>query len=164
MKTTISKIAALALMLSLGACATPAAEKVAEAPVSEAPVAEAAPFKEIGVDELAGLLDAKAAVAIYDANGAETRAKFGVIPTAKLLSSYDTFQVSELPESKDAKLVFYCGSERCSAAPKAAERACSEGYTDVNVLRAGIKGWAGAQKPTQAVEAPAETTTEAAPN
>jgi hypothetical protein len=58
---------------------------------------------------LAGLLtkhDTK--VYIYDANSAETRQRFGIIPGATLLSSQDDYSLSVLPPNKDATLVFYC--------------------------------------------------------
>lgn len=86
-----------------------------------------------------------------DANSAETRAKMGVIPGAKLLSSSSQYAATELPASKDAKLVFYCASTRCTASQKAAKRAVELGYTDVNVLPDGIKGWVEAGQPTDRI-------------
>lgn len=84
--------------------------------------------------------EAKPVVAV-DANGAETRAKMGVIPGAVLLTSSSKFDVKELPKDKSAGLVFYCANERCSASKKAASRAVEAGYSDVAVLPAGIAGW-----------------------
>lgn len=96
----------------------------------------------ISVDQLAALLSQKADVTVVDANAQSTRNEFGVIPGAVLLSSYADYDIAtELPSDKDGKLVFYCASTRCSAAPKAAEKAHQAGYTDVSVLAAGIKGW-----------------------
>jgi len=99
---------------------------------------------EISVDELASKLDS---VTVCDANGADTRSEYGVIPGAVLLSDYSSYDIGVLPKDKTGEVVFYCASEKCSAAPKAAGRAVSEGYTNVRVLRAGIKGWAEAGKP-----------------
>jgi hypothetical protein len=49
--------------------------------------------------------------AVYDANDAEFRAKNGIIPGAKLLSSYNAYDVGqELPANKGAPLVFYCAN------------------------------------------------------
>jgi galactitol-specific phosphotransferase system IIC component len=46
---------------------------------------------------------------IFDANGERTRARFGVIPGSRLLSSADDYDVAkELPANKNTVLVFYC--------------------------------------------------------
>ena len=104
-------------------------------------------LKKVSVDQLTTLLAQKpVTVAVYDANSPETRQKFGVIPSARLLSSYDSFDLKELPSDKNATLVFYCASERCTAAPRAAQRAVDNGYANVSVLEVGIKGWVGAGK------------------
>lgn len=100
------------------------------------------------VAELSDLLAKGAGVVPCDANGADVRAKYGVIPGAILLSDHRDYNpASELPAGK--KLVFYCASEMCSAAPTAARKAVAEGFSDVYVLPAGIKGWVKAEKPVQ---------------
>jgi len=66
-------------------------------------------FKIIRVADLKALTDdAKHPIHLYDANDPDTRAHFGVIPGATLLSSYDNYDLATLPSDKDAKLVFYC--------------------------------------------------------
>jgi hypothetical protein len=66
-------------------------------------------FKLIHVVDLKALIDsAKDRVHIFDANGPDTRARFGVIPGATLLNSVDSYDLSVLPSDKNAKLVFYC--------------------------------------------------------
>jgi hypothetical protein len=68
-------------------------------------------FALIHVADLRGMMASNAnAVHIYDANGPETRDKFGVIPGAVLLTSDDAYDLSVLPPSKTAKLVFYCAN------------------------------------------------------
>jgi hypothetical protein len=69
-------------------------------------------FKIIHVDELAALTAANSStVWIYDVNPASVRAREGIVPGARLLSSSDSFDVVEdLPPTKDAKLVFYCAN------------------------------------------------------
>lgn len=110
--------------------------------------AQEAAVKEVSIDQLAKLSEEKKAT-VVDANNADTRAKHGVIPGAVLLSHYAEYEpAKELPSGKDSKLVFYCGGPRCTAAEKAAKRALSAGYQDVNVFRGGIKGWKEAGKPT----------------
>jgi rhodanese-related sulfurtransferase len=105
---------------------------------------------DVAVDELATLIEADK-VSVFDANGAKVREKYGKIPSAKLLSSYD-YKLDELPADKKEKLVFYCSNTQCSAAPSAAKKAMIAGYTDVNVLPVGVMGWKEAGKNTETVQ------------
>ncbi len=138
-------IRAAALTVALAAPAVFACEQHQKAEASS----KKAEAKIVTVAQVAEWQKAKAATAV-DANGQETRAKFGVIPGAVLLSSSSQYDVSkELPAKKDAQLVFYCANTKCTASDAAAKRATEAGYTDVNVLRDGIAGWKGAGQPTQ---------------
>ena len=66
-------------------------------------------FKNIHVQDLAEmLLKQPTSTWVYDANPPKVREKEGVIPGAKLLSSSRSYDLSNLPGSKDSKLVFYC--------------------------------------------------------
>jgi hypothetical protein len=69
-------------------------------------------FKLIHVADLAALrADPNSHVVILDANVEGTRAKYGVIPGARLLTTYDNYDVAtELPPARNAKLVFYCAN------------------------------------------------------
>ena len=98
------------------------------------------PIKLVTVPEVAQFVSAKSAT-VLDANDPQTRREKGVVPGAVLLSSYRDYSLSELPAEKGAKLVFYCGGVMCRASDAAAEKAASAGYTDVSVMREGIKGW-----------------------
>jgi len=71
-------------------------------------------FKLINVADLAALRsEPNSHVVILDANVQDTRDKWGVIPGARLLSSYDGYDVAtDLPPAKSAKLVFYCANTR----------------------------------------------------
>ena len=71
-------------------------------------------FKLIHVADLAKLMaDKESHLYIFDANAPETRARFGIIPGAKLLSSDDSYDVAAtLPSDKGAKLIFYCADTR----------------------------------------------------
>ena len=80
--------------------------------------------------------------------GAETRQQYGVVPGAVLLTNHKDYALSELPPEKSKPLVFYCGGTACRASDKAADRAAGAGYTNVNVMREGIKGWASAGQKT----------------
>jgi rhodanese-related sulfurtransferase len=104
--------------------------------------------KKMTVAELAALSKDKKVTPV-DANGEKTRTSSGVIPGAVLLTSSSQYAVTELPTSKDAKLVFYCANEKCSASKQAAKRALENGYTDVAFMPEGIKGWVASGQPTQ---------------
>lgn len=71
-------------------------------------------FKLIYVADLAALrVDPNSQVVILDANVEDTRDKYGVIPGARLLTSYGNYDVAtELPPARNAKLVFYCANTR----------------------------------------------------
>src|SRR5436190_13720497 len=56
----------------------------------------------VTVSEVAHLLQEKSAI-VFDANGAETRQKYGVVPGAVLLSNNKTYSLSELPSEKSMK-------------------------------------------------------------
>jgi rhodanese-related sulfurtransferase len=86
---------------------------------------------------------AKGEVTPVDVNGADTRSEYGMVPGALLLGD-DGSTVATLGEDKARALVFYCGSERCGAAPRAAAAAVELGYTNVSVMKVGIRGWAAA--------------------
>jgi rhodanese-related sulfurtransferase len=119
--------------------------KAAEAPATQAVDPHAA-FAKLEVDVVAQGIKDETIVAV-DANGEETRKEFGTLPGAVLLSNARTFELSELPTDKSSELVFYCGNEQCTSAPKAAARAREAGYTAVKVMPAGIRGWVKAGKP-----------------
>jgi rhodanese-related sulfurtransferase len=109
-----------------------------------------ASVKKVSIPEVAKLTADKKAK-VFDANNAETRAKYGVIPGAALLTSFNKFDAAkELPAQKDAKLVFYCANEMCKASEQAAQRALEAGYVDVNVLPEGIMGWKSSGQKTAA--------------
>lgn len=110
-------------------------------------------FKLIGAADLAAELKSPNPPAVFDANNADTRSQYGVIPGAVLLTNYKKFDLKKtLPEDKSKALVFYCANTQCMASHKAAERATKAGYTDVAVMSDGIMGWA---KAGNAVDHPA---------
>ena len=69
-------------------------------------------FKLIKADKLASMMNAKdAKVVVYDANDDGFRQKNGIIEGAKLLSSFNKYDVAkELPAAKDTPVVFYCSN------------------------------------------------------
>ncbi|HEX2671534.1 MAG TPA: rhodanese-like domain-containing protein [Polyangiaceae bacterium] len=108
--------------------------------------AEETKVPEVSVGDVERFVKEKSAT-ILDANDGETRKEYGVVPGAVLLSGKE-YPLSTLPASKTDKLVFYCGGTQCRASDKAAARAASAGYSDVAVMRAGIRGWKDAGQTT----------------
>lgn len=138
MKRTLLSLAAASALL------VPAAAFACEGHDQQAKTTEPA---KATVADVATWTKSKAAIPV-DANGKETRTKQGVIPGAVLLTSSSSYAVSELPADKNAKLVFYCANQKCSASQAAAKRAMENGYTNVAYLPEGIAGWKQAGQPT----------------
>lgn len=140
-------------LLAFSAVACNRTEPSEQAPRADTESVKAAPeatdphagLSSYDVDRVAELLEKQALVPV-DANSPGTREKYGTLPSAVLLSSSDDYALSELPSDKEKGLVFYCGGERCTSAPKAAKRAMEAGYQNVHVMRAGIRGWVKAGK------------------
>lgn len=86
-------------------------------------------------------------VHIYDANSAKQYASAHVPGAAHL--PFDKVKVEKLPADKNAKVIFYCWNEVCSASHEAATRAAKLGYSDVSVMRVGINGWIKAGQPVE---------------
>ncbi len=82
---------------------------------------------------------ARSDVVILDVNSRQSWMKTRV-PGALNLDP-DRFSKTDLPADKSKLLVFYCSNPMCRKAPKAAFRAKNMGYTNVRVMRAGIRGW-----------------------
>ncbi len=139
----LSMISALCATLAV-ACSKPAAEKAStDAPAA---AAEDKPVAEVTVSDVQQYVKNKSAL-LFDANDNDTRKEYGVVPGAVLLAGKD-YPLSTLPASKSDKLVFYCGGTQCRASDHAASRAASAGYSDVSVMRAGIRGWKDAGQTT----------------
>lgn len=97
-----------------------------------------AKYPDISHDDLIKSLDAKNVV-VVDANGLDTYKK-NRVPGA--LSIHDTKKIREaLPKDKDALVVTYCGSPKCTAWFLAADYVAGLGYTNVKHYSLGIKGW-----------------------
>jgi rhodanese-related sulfurtransferase len=113
----------------------------------------ASQFKLIHPQDLAQLIQTGHPY-IVDANTAQTRSDYGVVPGAHLLTSSASYDISkELPPNKNATLVFYCANTKCGASHSAAERAITAGYSDVSVMSDGIMGWKSAGNPTSPYQA-----------
>lgn len=130
----------LALPILLLGCkdASPAAANETK----EAPAA----IPEISVEEADKALQSGAV--ILDANSQSTREKNGTVPGAVILTSSSKYDLSLLPDDKSKDLIFYCSNTFCTASDTAAERASTNGYEKVHVMREGIKGWKDAGKTT----------------
>jgi rhodanese-related sulfurtransferase len=143
----IAKVSVITLFLAAGLAVGCRSSK--EQAASTASTAKAAVnIKEVSVTDVANFVRDKSAT-VFDANGESTRKEYGVVPGAVLLSSSKEYSTDVLPASKSSKLVFYCGGVMCRASDSAASRASEAGYTDVSVMRDGIKGWKTAGMPTE---------------
>lgn len=132
-------------------CATLAVACHTSSPSSTEQAAASAPgedkkIAEVTVSDVEQFVKTKSAT-VLDANDADTRKEYGVVPGAVLLTSKE-YPLAVLPATKTDKLVFYCGGTQCRASDKAAARAASAGYSDVSVMRAGIRGWKDAGQAT----------------
>jgi rhodanese-related sulfurtransferase len=78
-------------------------------------------------------------VTIFDVNSRESWSD-GHVPGARHLDPTN-YSATDLPEDKDATVVFYCSNSMCRKAPIAAKRAKGMGYRNVRVMSVGIKGW-----------------------
>lgn len=96
-------------------------------------------FKEVSTEELAQLVDSKAAF-IVDVNS-EDSYKSVHVPGAIHFGSKKAEFAKMLPAKKDAAIVAYCGGPKCGAWKNAAEEACKLGYTNVRHYKGGIEGW-----------------------
>lgn len=113
-------------------CARKCAEKAAETPT-------------MTYDELNSSIST-GAVTVVDARSSEAFAKGHIVGAINVASG------DALPADKDAPLVFYCGNSKCTLAPKAAEAAMADGYTNVRVYHEGWAGWTQASTEAQAGE------------
>jgi rhodanese-related sulfurtransferase len=91
-------------------------------------------------------LNREGAVTVIDVNSRESFTAAHV-PGAVNLDPV-TYAENQLPANRDAEIVFYCSNSMCRKAPNAAKRAKKMGYRNVRVMSAGIKGWVGANLPT----------------
>ena len=111
------------------------------------PVLAADQVAEVSVANVQAMVSAKPAKAVLvDANNEQARVEAGMVPGAIKLSSYNQYNLAELPTDKHTTLVFYCYNSYCQASHMAAARALQAGYTDVRVMKAGIVGWNAANK------------------
>ncbi|HVU04840.1 MAG TPA: rhodanese-like domain-containing protein [Polyangiaceae bacterium] len=141
-------VCVVALGATLPACnEAPSSASPGKASAAANAAAPTRAVREVGVADVARILKDKSGV-VVDANGEDTRKEFGVVPGALLLTSHKNFALSELPAEKSTELVFYCGGTQCRASDSAAERASGAGYTNVAVMREGIRGWKSAGQPT----------------
>ncbi len=116
--------------------------------VSVAKSSETDPFKLIGAKDLAAALKSDNPPVVLDANNPDTRAKYGVVPGAVLLSNYKKYDLAKtLPADKTKSLVFYCANTQCMASHAAAKRAAKAGFKNVSVMSDGIMGWAESGNP-----------------
>jgi rhodanese-related sulfurtransferase len=104
-------------------------------------------FAHISLAELKQAIAAKKAV-LLDVNGTESWQE-GHIPGALDFDAVEKDLAAKLPADKNALVVAYCGSEKCTAYKAGAEAAKKLGYTNVKHFAGGIAGWKKAGQPTE---------------
>jgi len=134
----LSLAAAVCATLAV-ACHTSSSSSSSSPSAEPGAAADEKKVAEVTVSDVEHFVKDKSAT-ILDANDADTRKEYGVVPGAVLLAGKE-YPLSALPATKTEKLVFYCGGTQCRASDKAALRAASAGYSNVSVMRAGIRGW-----------------------
>ncbi|MGB5348432.1 MAG: rhodanese-like domain-containing protein [Polyangiales bacterium] len=138
----------LLLTFVLAGCKDASQSAAAEpAPAEKSEPAPEAAKSIISVDDADKALQS-GAVAV-DANSDSTREKNGTVPNAVILTSSYKYDLAQLPEDKSKDLIFYCSNTNCTASDAAAERASTNGYKNVHIMREGIKGWKDAGKATK---------------
>ena len=96
-------------------------------------------YGDISFEDLkAAIKDGKATV--IDVNGSTSYAQ-GHIPGAIDFAANKEKLGEMLPAEKDALVVAYCGSEKCSAYKRAAKAAQELGYTNGKHFSGGLAGW-----------------------
>jgi rhodanese-related sulfurtransferase len=149
----INPVFFLSVTLFVG-CAAPAATVAPATPPAapagakvEAP-AEKEPFGRLTIEDVEAKIalakQGKTAFYVFD-NNQKSRFEQGHVPGAKWVPS-DAVKEADLPADKNATLVFYCGSEHCTACHNGAENALKLGYKSVYIMPAGIAGWEKAGK------------------
>lgn len=103
-------------------------------------------LKTISPDELHRQIQ-QGNVTVFDVNSPQSWATARV-PGARNLEP-TSFGEGDLPSDHGASLVFYCSNPMCRKAPNAARRAKKMGYENVQVMSAGISGWASKGLPTK---------------
>ncbi|HET6527656.1 MAG TPA: rhodanese-like domain-containing protein [Balneolaceae bacterium] len=107
-------------------------------------------LKTISPDALHQLMQKPESLTLFDVNSRSSW-KQARVPGASNLDPVD-YSESDLPEDKDAVLVFYCSNPMCRKAPNAARKAKKLGYGNVQVMSAGINGWLAKKLPTETGE------------
>ena|SRR5450432_765869 len=107
-------------------------------------------LKTISPDGLQRLMQNREPVSVIDVNSRQSWIKARV-PGASNLDPA-VYKDSDLPAEKNDVLVFYCSNPMCRKAPNAARRAKKIGYSNVQVMSAGISGWLAANLPTESGE------------
>lgn len=99
---------------------------------------EVASLKIIAPIELQAMLDS-GEVFVFDCNEEYVFEEMHVPGAVPIV--YDEFSAADLPEERNAAVVFYCYSPDCPAGELAAGSALRMGYTNVLCMVQGIIGW-----------------------
>lgn len=107
-------------------------------------------LKTISPGDLHRLVQSPERVSVFDVNSRQSWNEAHV-PGATNLDPVD-YKDNDLPADKSEAVVFYCSNPMCRKAPNAARRAKKAGFSNVQVMSAGIAGWLAAKLPTESGE------------
>jgi rhodanese-related sulfurtransferase len=141
-RKTLMKIlmTAIALFLMTSTAALAQAPAPAKPPVTAASHANDK-FAFTSAHELSEMFNSGKPVHVLDVNSAANRRAAGTIEGARLMSSYNNYDPSELPVNKTEPVVIYCADANCKEAPIAARRAADMSYEKVSILHGGLASW-----------------------
>ncbi len=99
-------------------------------------------YPAVSAEWVKSQIDKGAAMTLVDSRPKRSKYDKSHIPTAISIPdmSFDELK-GQLPEDKNALLVFYCGGLNCKLSHKSAARAIDMGYTNVKVFAEGYPAW-----------------------
>jgi rhodanese-related sulfurtransferase len=99
-------------------------------------------YPSVSAEWVKSQIDKGADMVLVDSRPKRKQYDKGHIPTAISIPDmqFDAMK-DQLPEDKNASLVFYCGGLHCKLSHKSAVKAIEMGYTDVKVFAEGYPAW-----------------------
>jgi rhodanese-related sulfurtransferase len=105
-------------------------------------ITDKAHYPAVSVEWVKQQIDRGSAMALVDARPKRAKYDKGHIPTAISIPDmqFDDLK-DQLPDDKNALVVFYCGGLHCKLSHKSAAKAIALGYTNVKVFADGYPAW-----------------------
>ena len=108
-------------------------------------------YAEVSAEYVKKMVDGQKDMLIVDSRPKRKKYDKGHIPSAISIpdSQFDKLK-DQLPQDKNAQLIFYCGGFKCPLSHKSAAKAINLGYKNVKVFAAGYPAWKAAYGTAQA--------------